>query len=79
MLAEALTLMHERGQDEQQKAEYHVINPKACTMGQLYGQVGGRSGAACALHAQPRVRVHVKRAVRAAPHRLARARMAQRG
>jgi len=31
--------MHERGQDNQLGAEYHVINPKSTTMGQLYGQV----------------------------------------
>jgi len=39
VLAEALCLMHERGQDGQLGAEYHVVNPKATTMGQLYGQV----------------------------------------
>ncbi|GMH41668.1 hypothetical protein BSKO_09578 [Bryopsis sp. KO-2023] len=37
-LARALTLMNERGQENQEKQEYHVINPKSVTMGQLYGQ-----------------------------------------
>ena len=39
VLAEALTLMEERQLEGQLRAEYHVINPKSITMGQLYGQV----------------------------------------
>ena len=38
VLADALTLMEERGQENQTRAEYHCINPKSITMGQLYGQ-----------------------------------------
>jgi len=38
VLAKALTMMHERGQEGQDEAEFHVINPKSVTMGQLYGQ-----------------------------------------
>ncbi|GAX74205.1 hypothetical protein CEUSTIGMA_g1654.t1 [Chlamydomonas eustigma] len=38
VLADALTLMEERGEEGQSKAEYFVINPKSVTMGQLYGQ-----------------------------------------
>ena len=44
VLADALTLMEERGEEGQRRAEYHVINPKSITMGQLYGQVGGDQG-----------------------------------
>ena len=38
VLAQALTLMKERGQDKQDDVEFHVVNPKSVTMGQLYGQ-----------------------------------------
>jgi dynein heavy chain, axonemal len=38
-LAGALRLMEERGQEGQQRVISNVINPKAITMGQLYGQV----------------------------------------
>ena len=38
VLARALSLMAERGEEGQVKCEYHVVNPKAITMGQLYGQ-----------------------------------------
>ena len=41
---QALTLMEERKQEGQVKAEYHVIKPKSITMGQLYGQVGPKEG-----------------------------------
>jgi hypothetical protein len=37
--AAALNLMHERGEDGQEAAQYHVVNPKSVTIGQLYGQV----------------------------------------
>ena len=47
VLADALTLMEERGEEGQRRAEYHVINPKSITMGQLYGQVGGQEGQLC--------------------------------
>ncbi|GIL57271.1 hypothetical protein Vafri_12526 [Volvox africanus] len=38
VLADALTIMENKGQEGQTKAEHHVINPKSITMGQLYGQ-----------------------------------------
>jgi dynein heavy chain len=38
VLARALSLMAEKGEEGQVKCEYHVVNPKSITMGQLYGQ-----------------------------------------
>ena len=37
-MAGALTMLNEQGQDDYQKVIYKTINPKAITMGQLYGQ-----------------------------------------
>ena len=38
VLARALSIMAERGEEGQVKCEYHCVNPKSITMGQLYGQ-----------------------------------------
>merc|ERR1719409_2027254 len=38
VLARALSIMAERGEEGQVKCEYHCVNPKPITMGQLYGQ-----------------------------------------
>ena len=38
VLARALSLMAERKEEGQVKCEYHIVNPKSITMGQLYGQ-----------------------------------------
>ena len=38
VLARALSIMAERGEDNQKRCEYRVLNPKSISMGQLYGQ-----------------------------------------
>jgi len=38
VLADTLTLMNERGQNEEEKVVFKTINPKAVTMGQLFGE-----------------------------------------
>lgn len=37
-MAEAMTLLAERGNEDYERVIYRTINPKSITMGQLYGQ-----------------------------------------
>lgn len=38
VMAEVLTLLNEKGLNEEEKVIYRTVNPKAVTMGQLFGQ-----------------------------------------
>jgi len=37
-VANAMTILHDKGEEEYERVIHRTINPKSITMGQLYGQ-----------------------------------------